>query len=649
MRHLAVVSFVLVSLLVSTARAAEGPWPAPVPGHVPPKPGEHPRLFFRRGDLPDLKARAKTPEGQALVARLRFLLDGANGRSLPVRFNDTAGNTDKTRTDLKDPAGQAYTLWHGAGYGMLWQLTGERIYADLAKESVERALTGTRDRDGRYAFRQPAGALRAGPSLGAIAVAYDLGYDGWDPDFRSKLAEALENYNEGKNRSLEELVRGSRHMPASNHWGMQVGGGALATLALMNDPGVDQDLIAKLLDQSKKAMIRNVTEGFGDHGWFAEGDGTGVMASFIIYLPAVQAWRVAGGLDFASPRPNVRWTALKFLMLTVPRDGQPDFPKRGAYPHNVWSPDGVSGAGLFCEGFGILNEVEKPGLLWLYNRLTPFLNPDGSSPFETRSEYPHRAVFSLINWPFGMEEDSPASRIPQAVRDETFGFYMMRRSWKDENDVVISCQPKSTRGWHKANSRGDVAVWALGKKENWGRTSGDVRFWKAAANGSAVVTTSDGTSLAVDFSGASGADAMLAMTGPGAGSGASVQVDGTTVQLKFIGGSPAQPEIQGETVVVGKQTISIEDGNLVLGVFGDPWTGPTASVPAASTSAASVDPAKVDLRTQNLMKRMDLAGRYLERGAKLQAMRIYHEIATHHGDTAQGREAAAKLAELRAE
>ena len=58
-------------------------------------------------------------------------------------------------------------------------------------------------------------------------------------------------------------------------------------------------------------MIRNLTEGFGDHGWFPEGDGTGVMSSHIVFLPALQAWRVAGGLDFCAPRPNARWTVLK--------------------------------------------------------------------------------------------------------------------------------------------------------------------------------------------------------------------------------------------------------------------------------------------------------------------------------------------------
>ena len=48
----------------NVSAAADGqPWPAPVPGFTAPEPGEHPRLFFRKADLPEIKGRAATPEG----------------------------------------------------------------------------------------------------------------------------------------------------------------------------------------------------------------------------------------------------------------------------------------------------------------------------------------------------------------------------------------------------------------------------------------------------------------------------------------------------------------------------------------------------------------------------------------------------------
>ena len=45
--------------------------------------------------------------------------------------------------------------------GLLYQLIGEQIYADLAKKAMERALAGQRDRDDRYSFVNPWRRLRA--------------------------------------------------------------------------------------------------------------------------------------------------------------------------------------------------------------------------------------------------------------------------------------------------------------------------------------------------------------------------------------------------------------------------------------------------------------------------------------------------------
>jgi len=266
---------------------AKTSWPADVPDFQSPERGEHPRLLFRQSDLPALRERAKTPEGKAIIQRLRKLLNGSDGESMPTAYNPNHGKQSK---DGSGPTANApvgmYTISHTAGFGFLYQITGDKKYADLGRQCMEKAFDEYRDRDNRYSFKYPYGALRSGPSLGWTALGYDLCYDGWDEDYRKKVALAIQDYDEGKNMSLEELVRGSRHMPASNHWGMQVGGGALAVLAIMNDPGVDMKKIEPLLATSQKSMIRNMTEGFGDGGFFAEGDGTGSMSSQIAFIPA---------------------------------------------------------------------------------------------------------------------------------------------------------------------------------------------------------------------------------------------------------------------------------------------------------------------------------------------------------------------------
>ena len=204
--------------------------------------------------------------------------------------------------------------------------------------------------------------------------------------------------------------------PVSNHFGMQVGGAAVALLAVDKDPGVDQDKIDRLLPISQASMIRNLSEGFGDGGFFAEGDGTGSMSSHIAFLTAVQAWRIAGGKDFTRPRENASWTALKWIFLTVPRAGQMDFwPQRGAYPHNIWARDEKSGTGYFAIAFGALGPEQQSALLWFYNH--HLKQPDaGAARRWTLPAGIRIWPSAFVNWPWDLAEKNPAEVIPLLSR-----------------------------------------------------------------------------------------------------------------------------------------------------------------------------------------------------------------------------------------
>jgi hypothetical protein len=261
---------------------------------------------------------------------------------------------------------------------------------------------------------------------------------------------------------------------------------------------------------------------------------------------------------------------LKWIFLTVPRNGRIDFPSRGAYPHNVWDRDGISGAGYFNEGFAGVTESQRPALLWFYNEHLKQLDDENETPFDTPSPYPHHAILSLVNWPFGLKPQNPAECIPRAAIDKKFGFCMFRNRWKDENDIVISIQTRSTRGWHKASTDGKVAVWAFGKKTSWGCVRSDVKDFRAASDGSAIVTAADGTCLAVDFSQASGVDGMLVMTGPGAPGGTTAKIGETTLSfLLLTDGQSPTVRAEGQKITVGNQTVSLKNGRIVLGQMAD--------------------------------------------------------------------------------
>jgi len=556
------------------AQADPRPWFAPVKGHTPPAPGEHPRLLFRRADLPALRAKARTPEGKAILKRLGVLLDGKAGETMTPIFSRAThaymGGGYRS-TSVNTPG--VYTLSHAAGYGLLYQLTGEARYAEFGRQCFARALAGVRDRDDRYSFRKPGGALRAGPSAGWYAVGYDLCYDGWDAAARAKYGRAIAEYNEGrKNKTydLEALARGTMP-PGSNHFGMQVGGASLALLAITGEKWVDQKKVDPLLAIARASMIRNVSEGFGDGGFFAEGDGTGWMASHIAYLPAVQAWKNAAGVDFVNvERPNVRMTALKWIHQTVVRRGKPDFwPIRGAYGHNVWSRQGISGGGYFALGLGGVTAPQRAAMTWYYNRFLRDPDARASTPYDTASRYPHVAVCSLVNWPISQPTKNPADVLPMCYRDSSCGFYAWRNRWQDANDTVITVLTNRTEGYMAAKPDKSLRLNSMGKHLRWGTvTSGPTTYWWASPDGRASsLALADGTCFAVDFTGAAGADVMLVTTGKAEGQ--AVTLAGKTLTFHFpTTGRPPEVKVAGGQAVIGKQKISLRDGHLVLAETG---------------------------------------------------------------------------------
>jgi hypothetical protein len=478
-------------------------------------------------------------------------------------------------------AGSKFTISHVAGYGLLYQLTGEQIYADLARKSMDAALAGYRGADDRYSLKAPKGALRAGPSLGWYAVGYDLAYDGWDEDYRRKITEFIENYNEGRNMSLEELVRGSRHHPRSNHWGMQVGGGAMAILAIMNDPGVDQARIDKLMQTSQQMMKKNLTEGFGDGGYFAEGDGTGSMSSHIVFLPALQAWENVAGLDFYTPRPHAQWAALRWMLGTVVDNGKPHFYARDGYPHNVWDRDGFSGAGYFTHGLGVGTPEQQAAWLGFYEQFFKQHDAKQGNAYDTVSYLPHIGVMSFVNWPLDVEPVNPAEAIPLASADDQYNYVMIRNRFQNSDDTVITVLATRPRRHTKAREIGPVVIATGGKRSNWGKMTGEVTHFQVMQDGSATVATKDGTALAADFSGHAGGD-LLIMTGPGAPNDNAVELNGRKFAFKFLTDGKPRPQVQGNAIVIGKQKITYDDGHIVLHNTAGPWDGPTAKAKAAA-------------------------------------------------------------------
>ena len=105
----------------------------------------------------------------------------------------------------------------------------------------------------------------------------------------------------------------------------------------------------------------------------------------------------------------------------------------------------------------------------------------------------------------------------------------------------------------------------MGKHIKWGRVvSGKPRHWWSSPKGrTSSLTLSDGTCLAVDFTGVSGADVMLVTTAKA--DGQTVDIGGRKLTFYFpTATEPPKVKVDRNAAVVGARRVTIKDGNLLL-------------------------------------------------------------------------------------
>jgi len=556
----------------------ESPWPADVPGWVKPKPGEHPRLLFRQGDVAAMKKRAETPDGAAIVKRLRFLLDGMTGTTPP-----------KPATGGQKQVG-AFTIGHAAGYGLLYQLTGDKKYADLGLGCFERMLKGERDRDTRYSFMAPNGELRSGSSWAVAALGYDLCYNGWAEADRIRVAKAFLAAKGQQGHGLEKVVRKPKYRPSKNHTG-GIMCGAAAAAALAGDPGTEgKDIWGQWLPDAYNNTIKMLTEGFGDRGWYSESQGPSHVSSDTGLMLWLKAAKVACGKDFITPRPNAQYIALRWVMEIIPQQGRAQYPLRMAAGPSYGTLEFTrcgdwSHGGQFAQGFGIVDSKYLPAMLWVYRNFVERYEQTGGTEkwfidggWLAKGEKTHdamtspwRAVMAFVNWPVGVEPKNPEGIVPKADEDKVHGYYRFRNGWKDGEDIIVT----ALLGWGPKDAYkpkfGPIVVWGLGGRVEFGSFTAPSRGeFVARPDGSGVIAAG-GKSLAVDYSGTSGAPLLIAGIGIGGGSSgglvnfSTVEAGGRTWTIMTLSKDkhPSAAAL-GDKVVVGGQTLSFDGTKIIM-------------------------------------------------------------------------------------
>lgn len=560
------------------------PWFIEVKDHPPVAAGEHPRLFFRKKDLPELRRRAETADGKIIVKRLRELLNGSDGESMPKEYSTATKAYDK---EPKLGPG-AFTISHAAGYGFLYQLTGDAKYAEFAKQCVEKLFEGVRSSDDRYAWVAPGGELRAGPSIGWTAVAYDLCYDAWPDDFQKKVALSIQNYadqlggewNNPESITLREMVLTPRQGPGSNHYGAVVGGCGLAVLAIKGDPGTDDALLDKYINVLERNVVRHLSAGWGDGGYYNEGWGASRVGTQGGFLSFLQALKVARGKDYL----NVERTNASYITM-VPRSlmvlGPPAyFPYRSNMGPTYGNPEigkmdqraGFSHGGYFSEGFGAVADRYKPALLWTYNHQFK------DDPFDLASPYPHRAMLALINWPTfeGITEKNPANVLPLVTRDTTYEYFVFRNRFQDADDIVTTIFVNNTNNTKPR----DIMVWGCGGlRLSMGEhpRGTKVTDFRAGVDGSGLLAFGD-FAMAVDHSRASGADAVVITVNnevklpakiPDRARFSSHTLGTAKINVLTLSTTQTHPEIKASAdhLSIGGQEVRFDNGKLQLKVF----------------------------------------------------------------------------------
>jgi hypothetical protein len=269
------------------------PRPLLVKDYVPLDPDEHPRVLFRKQDIPALRDKLNTPLGQAYFAK-------ASGKTANYYARSTL----------------APWAWDPISCGVLYQLTGDTNWANHAKAVIERGL----DNVDEYFSDFGAGSGNCGNRIIMAALTLDLCWDAWPAEFRKAVTDRFREEMPNLLKHLYCTSYANTH-PCSNYYGPGYGGPCIAALVLW---GMKGDEPIKPVDPLTRARP------IPPPADFTPGDGVPIVD--FIAGKVVDKWLLGGPVLFAlsgdplgqlggssAARPFAGASAQSFMM----EDGKP--------------------------------------------------------------------------------------------------------------------------------------------------------------------------------------------------------------------------------------------------------------------------------------------------------------------------------------
>jgi len=443
---------------------------------------EHPRLFFSAAEVPKLREKALTPEGQVIVKRLRELL------AKPVPMEQVQGG--ETRF-----AG----LWT-AGQAFLYTLTGEKAEAEKA-----RALADTVVNAPVIKMQE----LRRGTRYMGVAIAYDLCYDAWPEDYRLKVATYLQARAEGLNTGSEGT--GDNDAPQSNHnveGRTQMG---VIALAILNDPGVAN--AGDIVTSARQHLDGWLSEGVGPHGWGTEGQAFTINClNWGVFQFAECYQRIMK--TPVTQKESMGWI-LPLLRMQIVGTHVPYY----ANEVSQWNGCSVFGSAFWVEGIPFSPPAMQPVLRQFYLERFGLKGPE-----PLKIVHPAEAIWLLSNLDTSAAPTGAVAALPLSLQDERQGYHLFRNRFQDADDCLVVAYLHSKvirKSWRCSP---EIRLWGLGGRwVNFDPTRfNDKRSATPAAAVTGYTSGSDGSgkvsgkgqsgsfSLAVDYSARSGC-AMVAV------------------------------------------------------------------------------------------------------------------------------------------
>ncbi len=369
----------------------------------------HPRLLFTEADIPALKSKSKTPEGIAIISQLE--------------------------KRLAEPVDALFVGAYAAGYAFLHLLTDNPEYAKLSQQFAEMTINDdvlfqsgdgdTKDPSGIPLWNSNYKEIYRSQNIIGLALAYDLSFHVWDETFRMKIVRELE---EKTSLLIDGGGHGYNDKPWSNWQGITKGSGLFAALAISGDSGLS-DAFDGYLQKAEEGLKAHLDH-LGERGWTPEGFNYLRLALCTGIFPALQAYAHtmqkplidANMVDWFLPFFTMNGLVIKDT-LYQPMHGTGNF---------VWNTDRWR-SGDWVMGMGTVPAKFLPAILWTFD---PVFGLSGDQTFNIFK--PYDAIFAMVNYPLDQQPANPAEVLDRVWVDEKAGYYVFRNGWQDENDIVVS-------------------------------------------------------------------------------------------------------------------------------------------------------------------------------------------------------------------